>query len=95
MKLPPGRWHRRDSSLHTRISFFIHAMGFLVQMKFKVAHYRWLAKVMQERTLPSPSISRTAGEPYATAGIASFDPATECQAKREIVLEKSKGESPH
>jgi hypothetical protein len=30
---------RRDSSLHARISFFIHAMGFLVQMKFKVAHY--------------------------------------------------------
>jgi hypothetical protein len=30
---------RRDSSLHPRISFFIHAMGFLVRMKFKVAHY--------------------------------------------------------
>jgi hypothetical protein len=28
-------------------------------------------------------------------GVASFDPASECQANREIVLGKSKGESPH
>ena len=28
-------------------------------------------------------------------GVASFDPATECQANREIVLEKSKGDNPH
>jgi len=28
-------------------------------------------------------------------GVATFDPATECQANREIVLEKSKGENPH
>jgi hypothetical protein len=28
-------------------------------------------------------------------GAATFDPATECQVNREIVLEKSKAESPH
>jgi hypothetical protein len=28
-------------------------------------------------------------------GAASFDPATECQSKREITLEKSKGQNPH
>lgn len=28
-------------------------------------------------------------------GVASFDPATECQANREIVLERSKGENSH